>query len=63
MKKRTDKISGGYYFWNWNDNEIINPRSMRPRIEQLLKLGFSGIFTNIGNTRYSTDNPKTLRAQ
>ncbi|MEJ2628070.1 MAG: hypothetical protein P8078_05905, partial [bacterium] len=62
MKKAKDSISGGYYFWNWNDNEIINPRNLRPQIELLLKQGFSGIFTNTGNTRYSIDNPVTLRA-
>ncbi len=61
MKKTTKKISGGYFLWKWKDAEIINPKTLRSQLDLLLKQGFSGIFSNIGNTRYEINHPRTMR--
>lgn len=61
MNSKTKKISGGYFLWKWKNEEITNPRILRSELDLLLKQGFSGIFTNIGNSRYDINNPRTLR--
>ncbi|MFO7889661.1 MAG: hypothetical protein R6V04_04905 [bacterium] len=61
MNSTAKKTSGGCFLWKWKDEEITNPRILRSHLDQLVKQGFSGIFTNIGNSRYDINNPRTLR--
>ncbi len=61
MNKTRKNISGGYFLWKWQDTEILNPRTLRSQLDLLVQQGFSGIFTNIGNSRYEIDDPRTLR--
>lgn len=55
-------IQGGFYFWQWTDKEIEEPKLLKSRLVSLSQAGFSTLFVGFGNTRYEIMDPKVIRA-